>query len=181
MYTDAMVDIETGDTDPARGYVFQIAAVKFNRTTREVSSDIFDRCLLPATQPNRRWNEDTREWWSKRQDVLHAMLPRMEHTYDVLQAFSQWTGYGGLTLWAKPTHFEHPFLQSLYKDHDLQIPFHYRTANDVNSFARGVYWPNEPPNWEKLIEFTGSEHSAIDDVWHQLRCLYKVLDRAQPT
>lgn len=175
MFTDCMVDIETGDVDPSRGYVFQIAAVKFNAQTREVSPSFFDMCLHPDTQPNRRWEEKTRNWWSKMPETFHGIQLRMEDTKDVLVKFQQWA-QGVETFWGKPTHFDFSFLQSLYKDVGLQIPFHYRKANDMNSFARGRYFPDQPPQWERIIEFTGAAHNAMDDCLHQLKVLYKILD-----
>ena len=174
-FTHCVVDLETGDTDPARGLVLQISAVKFNPITRAVSHDFFDRCLLP--QPNRRWDEGTREWWMKRKDVLQGIMTRMEDTKPVLEALSVWAGYTGMTMWAKPTHFDHSFLSSLYKDYGLQIPFHFRQANDMNSFARGVYWPEEPPPWEKILPFEGEVHNAIHDCIHQLKVIYCLLDK----
>lgn len=179
MFTDVMVDIETTDTDPARGCVIQIAAVKFNRETREVSHEFFDRCLHPNTQPNRRWSDSTREWWSKMPTVYQGIMRRMEPTIDVLQGFQAWAGQG-MTFWGKPTHFDFSFLQSLYADYGLQIPFHFRTANDLNSFARGRYFPEVPPQWEKIIEFTGDAHNALHDCLHQLKVLYKILDKEIP-
>lgn len=180
MFTDVMVDIETTDTDPARGYIIQIAAVKFNRETREVSHDFFDRCLNPLDQPNRRWQEDTRNWWAKMPEVYAGIQRRMEPTKDVLEAFRDWVGGTNLTFWGKPTHFDFAFLQSFFKDYGMQIPFHFRTANDLNSFARGRYWPNPAPQWDKLLEFQGDAHNALHDCLHQLKALYKVLDGEVP-
>lgn len=177
-YDSAVVDIETGGTDPARSLVLQIAAVKFNSKTREVSHDFFDRACMP--QPNRSWSEDTREWWMKRKDVLQGIMTRMEETKKVLEDLYAWAEHGKLVLWAKPTHFDHSFLASLYRDYGMQVPFHYRTANDQNSFARGVYWPEEPPQWERILSFEGDAHNAIHDCLHQLKTIYCLLEKRPP-
>ena len=174
-YDSAVVDIETGGVHAGRSYVLQIAGVKFNSKTKAVSPDFFDRCLLP--QPTRAWDEGTREFWLKRPELLRSMMARMEDTRKVLEDFAQWAGYGSLSFWAKPTHFDFAFLQCLYADYGMQIPFGFRQANDQNSFARGVYFPEEPPKWEKIIPFQGEEHNARDDCLHQLRVIYKLLDR----
>ena len=106
-------------------------------------------------------------------------MKRMEPTIDVLKGFQEWAG-PNMTFWGKPTHFDFSFLQSLYADNGLQIPFFYRSANDLNSFARGRYFPDAPPQWEKIIEFQGKAHNAMDDCLHQLKVLYKILDKEIP-
>lgn len=180
-FTHAMVDIETGGTDPARNPVIQIAAVKFNIHTREVSPDFFDHVLNPQDQPNRYWDENTRNWWMKRKEVLHALMTRSEDTRPVLQSFTHWAEYGKLELIGKPTHFDWSFISSLYKDFGLQSPFGYRKALNLRSFMEGRYYPDQPPEWEKLIPFQGAEHDALNDCFHQLRVLYKGLDREVPS
>lgn len=178
VYDGVMCDLETTDVDPARGHIIQIAAVKFNIQTREVSHDFFDRCLFPT--PNRRWEEGTRDWWLKRKDVLQGIMNRMEPALPVLEAFRDWVGPGNVTFFGKPTHFDFSFLQSMFKDQGMQIPFHYRLATDMNSFARGRYWPEEPPQWEKILPFEGPPHNALYDALHQLKVLYKIMDGGKP-
>lgn len=178
LFNDCVLDIETSDTDPARGHILQIAAIKFSAQTGEISTETFDRCLLPL--PNRRWDEGTRNWWMKRKDVLQSLLDRMEEPKKVLEDLRDWAGHDNMSMWGKPTHFDHSFLASFYRDLGMQIPFNFRRANDMNSFIRGAYWPEEPPAWEKIIEFKGAEHNAIDDCWHQLRVIFKALKKEKP-
>lgn len=176
MFSDCVVDIETGGLDPCRSLVLQIGAVKFNRQTREVCHDFFNRSLLSSSQPNRYWDEDTRNFWLKRKEVLYGLMQQAKDTKLVLEEFRNWVG-PGVKLWAKPSHFEHPFMQSLYKDCGMQIPFFYRDAEDINSFARGRYWPETPPNWERLIPFEGDMHDGLADALHELKVIYKLLDK----
>ena len=180
-FTHAMVDIETGGTDPARNPVIQIAAVKFNIHTREVSSDFFDMVLNPKDQPNRFWDENTLEWWLKRKDVLIELMKRSQDTKPVLQSFSHWAEWGKLELVGKPTHFDWSFLSALYRDYGLQSPFGYRKAVNMRSFIEGRYYPDAAPEWEKIIEFQGKEHDALSDCLHQLKVFYKALDREVPS
>jgi len=177
-WTDCVCDLETGGVDPGRSMVLQIAAVKWNRNTGEVSSDFFDRCILP--QPTRSWSESTREFWMKRRDVLESIMARMEDRRVVIAAFNDWVGQDQLTFWGKPTHFDFSFLQSFWAENDSQIPFHYRSANDMNSFARGVYHPEEPPKWERIIPFEGPEHNALFDCFHQLKVITKIMNKEKP-
>lgn len=178
-YPDIMVDLETTGVDPARSNIIQIAAVKFNADTREVSGDTFDRCLM--FMPNRFWSEDTRKWWMKQPEVLESIMNRMENPVTVLQAFREWIGFeGGIRFWGKPTHFDFSFLQSYYSDLGQPPPFHYRYANDMNSFIRGRYFPEEPPQWERILPFEGPAHDGIFDCFHQVKVLFKVLDKEYP-
>lgn len=175
-----VVDLETTGTDPCRSHVVQIAAVKFNPETREVSSEVFDRCLY--WQTNRTWDEGTRDWWLKdKREIFESLMARMEDPLKVLQDFREWAGIKPV-MWAKPSHFEHPFLQSLFKDYGMQIPFHYRTGTiDMNSWMGGRYFPDPVPRWEYIIPFQGPPHNALYDCFHQLKVIYKGLDRAEPT
>lgn len=168
-YSDCMVDIETSGLDQANNAILQISAVKFNLKTLAISPETFDRCLMIA--PKRYWEEGCRGWWAKRDPtILKSIWERMEDPKDVLQGLSDWAG-PGLVMWAKPTHFDHSFLDSYYKQFDMQIPFMYRVANDMNSFIRGRYFPETPPDFERTLPFEGKLHNAIDDVFHQIKVL----------
>lgn len=172
-YTDIMLDLETTGTDQQFNAIIQIAAVKFNPITGDVSHDFFDRCLMIA--PNRYWQESCRDWWMQRPHVLQGIMNRMEDPKEVLIALRDWAG-PNMRMWGKPSHFDHSFLDNYYKQFDMQIPFGFRTANDMNTFIRARYWPETPPNVEKELEFEGAEHNALDDVLHQLKVIYKVME-----
>lgn len=172
-FPDVMLDLESTGVDQANNAIIQIAAVKFNLRTGEISHDFFDRCLLPA--PKRYWEEDCRNWWSKRPAVIQQIYGRMEDPKGVLEALCEWAG-PGCTMWGKPTHFDHSFLDSYFKQFGMQIPFFYRAANDMNSFIRGRYFPHVPPTWEKDLPFEGEAHNALHDVLHQIKVLFKVIE-----
>ena len=170
MYTDVMVDLETTGTSPERTAIIQIAAVKFNLETGAVcATDMFNRCLnLPGW---RYWAEDTRSWWmTSNRGVLETIFPRMEDPRIVFEDFCKWAyPAGSLRFWGKPTHFDFSFIQSYARDYGMPMPFHYRTANDLNSWLRGRYFPDPVPNLE--VEFVGKQHDAIFDVLHQIKVL----------
>lgn len=52
-------------------------------------------------------------------------------------------------------------------------PFHYRYAEDLNSWcrARGM------PDLDQEIEFQGEAHDAIMDVLHQITVLFTLLEK----
>ncbi len=173
-FPDVMVDIETGGLNKGLNHILQIAAVKFNLAERTISHDFFDRCLLPA--PKRYWDESTRVWWGKMPNVLRGIMDRMEEPVDVLRGLSAWTGSSGRTMWGKPTHFDHAFLDDYYQQYGMQIPFHFRIANDMNSFIRARYFPEKAPGWESTLPFSGDAHNGLHDCLHQIKVLFAVMD-----
>ncbi len=174
-FPDVMLDIETTGLDKANCHIIQIAAVKFNLRDRTISHDFFDRCLLPA--PNRFWEESCRNnFWAKRQVILNGLMARMEEPKLVLEGLRDWAG-PDTTMCGKPTHFDHTFVDSYYQQHGMQIPFHYRKANDLNSFIRARYFPDLPPDLERELEFEGEMHNALYDCLHQVKILFAHVDR----
>lgn len=173
-FPDVMVDLETTGTRPETTNIIQISAVKFNLATGDVDMNFFDRCLIPL--PTRFWSEDTREWWSKMPELLDGIYARMEPAKTVMQDFSNWA-YNCEHLWAKPIHFEWPFLQSYFNELEVHNPFHYRYANDQNTFIRSRFFPEEAPPIEKELEFQGEEHNALHDVLHQVKVVMAAYKR----
>lgn len=172
-FPDHMVDLESTGLNFERNGIIQISAVRFNLAERTISHDFFDRCL--ALPDNRFWDESTRIWWMKKKDVLMSILGRGEEPSVVLEAFSAWVGPNA-SMWAKPTHFDHVFLKSYFSDANKPHPYFYRTANDMNSFLRGRYFPAPAPQWEYEMEFHGDKHNAIHDCLHQISVLFKAMD-----
>lgn len=175
---DIMVDLETTGVDAGDCAIIQIAAVKFNLETGEVG-DMFDQALsIPA---GRYWEEQCRDWWLKdKREVLMSIFKRMRDPMTVLQEFQQWVMAGWdstmepVRFWSKPTHFDFTFLQGYFKQFDIINPFHYRHANDMNSFIRARYFPELAPNWELDLPFEGPQHQALFDALHQIKVLFKV-------
>lgn len=170
-YPDICVDLETTGVRPETTNIIQIAAVRFNLETRQVDPNYFDRCLLPI--PSRFWAEDTRKWWSTMPDTLDGIWSRMKPAIPVIEEFVQWVGPNRPTLWAKPSHFEFPFLASYFNDLGVLNPFHFREVNDQNSWIRGRFHPVAPPPIEREIEFVGTPHNALHDVFHQIKTVFK--------
>jgi DNA polymerase III epsilon subunit-like protein len=181
MFTDIMVDLETTGTNPAYNQILQLAAVKFNLETREVGTDLFDRALLPA--PNRFWQEDTRDFWSKLPTVYSSIVQRAEDPKEVLVDFYDWVAKdqpdieGGYRFWAKPITFDWNFVASYYAQYGLPLPFHYRYARDVNSYAAGLRGAPAHVSLDNIVsDFTGVEHNAKWDCLYQIEVLFHVQD-----
>lgn len=172
-YPDVMIDLETTGTDPGHAAIIQIAAVRFNYETREVGPS-FVASLEMAT--GRFWDEDTREWWMSKWDVLEPILKVAQPADQVWRAFAAWTRQTSPALvenrlWAKPISFEWPFLQSYGRQFNDELPFHYRNAVDLNSFTRGLQ--NNPGalpiDKQFKLQLVGDAHNALDDCLHQVR------------
>lgn len=180
-FPDVMVDIETGGLDGARNPILSVSAVKFNIKAQTVSPDFFNCNILPDSIINRYWDEGTRSWWLKdKRAVLETMLINARPAKDVFVALAQWAGEKA-NLWAMPTHFDYNWLQQAYKDLGFQIPFHYRSARDVNSFIDGLFYPHQTPTadlWGS-IQRTGDLHNALDDCLHQLRYVFQAIEVAR--
>lgn len=174
MFTDIMLDLETTGTSPDRAAIIQIAGVKFNLETREVDDTVFNRCLIPL--PARRWEEGTRAFWH-RDNTMRETLARItalaEDAALVMSDFVDWAR-GGHRLWGKPSHFEYPLIESYCRDLNLPNPFHYRSTNDLNTWLRARYWPQEPAKID--VPFDGTAHDALFDVFNQLQVLFSHAD-----
>jgi hypothetical protein len=173
-YTDAMVDIETTSTDTQHGAIIQICAVKFNLDTREVSPNVFNRCL--SMKARRFWDEDTKKWWAKMPDVYKGIASKMEPPELVMRDLVKWVGYDQLRFWGKPTIFDFSYIDSYFKDYDIANPFHWRTARDLNSYIAGLRHNAEHPD-TSYVEFDGTAHDAFYDTFHQIKMLFAESDR----
>lgn len=174
MFTDCMGDIETTGTDPNSAAIIQICLVKFNLETREISPDVFNKCL--SMKPRRFWDEDTRKWWSKMPDTYKSIVSRSEPPEQVIKDMIAWVGRDTLRFWGKPITFDFSFIDSYCKDYGLPMPFHWRTARDLNSYIAGLRHNAEHPNTDYL-EFEGTAHDAFFDTFHQIKMLFAESDR----
>lgn len=174
-FPDVMIDLETTGTDSADCAIIQIAAVRFNAKAGAVAPDFFDRCLMiPQTK---FWQEGGRDFWIKRKELYNQIAGRMEDPETVMKDLIEWCG-GQRVLWAKPSHFEFPFLEAYFRRYELQTPFHYRAVQDMNSFMRGLYWPDPAPDFERQLPFSGTPHDAKWDTLHQVKVLLYTIKHA---
>lgn len=181
MFRDVMVDIETTGNNFDRNAIIQIAAVKFDFQTGQVSDDFFDRCL--HIHPGREWCADTRAWWVKQGNVLQTIQSRAEDPYSVVRAFYEWLlkdwpqgRKEGLQMWAKPISYEHPYLASYFKMFGLDFPCHYRYCRDLNSFMAGMAGETDHPEYAE-VDFEGDAHNALFDVFHQIKLLFNAKNK----
>jgi DNA polymerase III alpha subunit (gram-positive type) len=167
---DVMVDLETTGVSPDVNAIIQIAAVRFNYETLEVGPAF---CASLDIAPGRFWDEDTRTWWMGHHEVYAEIVSQAREARTVWGEFADWCrqmdGGEPQRLWAKPVHFEYPFLQSYGRMFQNPLPFHYRNAVDLNSFTRGLMKDPKADSLDRDVPFVGNAHNAIDDVLHQIK------------
>ena len=181
---DLMLDLETLGLKPDINPIIQIACTPFDLNTQEVFYDqSFDRCLqIPS---DREVCLTTLGWWKNTKSkrvVLEDILGRAEPVKDVMIDFMKYLADFGkpVYLWAKPTHFEHPFLQSYMKKFNIPLTLlHYRNARDLNSYIAGLHGSRERQKYEDNLEFEGDSHNALDDVKHQILTLFAAIEGAK--
>ncbi len=176
-YPDIMVDIESTGLSPDDSAMIQLAAVKFNLQEKTIdTSSMFNRSLAIPTK--RYWDEGTRQWWSEqKRSILMEIYANMQDPKEVMQEFVNWVGYTPLIphrFWAKPVHFDYPFVQSYLSQFGIPNPFHFRWATDVNSYIRGS--ARNPGVEQFKTEFKGDAHNAIYDVINQIDALFQASD-----
>jgi hypothetical protein len=59
------------------------------------------------------------------------------------------------------------------------MPFHYRYAENMNSWIRARYWPGEAPDYERELEFVGQLHNGLHDALHQVKVLFAHRDNTK--
>lgn len=167
---DIMVDLETTGTDPNHSAIIQIAAVRFDYHTCQVGASFCRSLAIPG---NRFWDQDTLQWWTQNGTTLSDIMAQAEDPQLVMKDFESFMmpALPGQQqrLWAKPIHFEWPFLQSYSKQFNVDLNIHYRDAIDLNSFNRGLAGNPSALPLDKQIEFDGTVHNALDDVFHQIK------------
>lgn len=167
-----MVDLETTGVDPGRHAILQIAAWRFDLMEGEIDLEPFNRSLMVPAY--RSWSESTRAWWyedgTKRQH-LFDLQKTAEDPRAVMTDFVKWCKpETNPIFWSKPSHFDFMFVSSYLQDFGLMSPFHYRNTQDMNSFLRGMYFPEDPPVIP--VEFMGDAHNAVWDALNQIQVVW---------
>lgn len=171
---EIMFDLETLALSP-RAVVVSIGAVAFNVRHCDSVSDFkspvgqswglnarsFYRVLeiKPQQLKGRAVDGDTVRWWMTQGDEAKKMFSTDPwNPYAVVGAFNAWVRHiGGKRLWANPTVFDVPKLESLFEDFGLAWPFTHRDYRDLKTL-RAVTPPLDKTDYAALVA-----HHALDD------------------
>lgn len=158
-YCPIMVDCETLGLTPNRNPVLQIAMVSFCPETFE-PKEAFE-IFLPMAEQLAKGNvveQSTLDWWSKQNPkVVSHIAKGIEDakTMDVsLVELYKWVesqtqkylknakkkpDVVKSLFWAKPTLFDYPFIEGLFRQHKQISPFHYQQVMDMKSYLMGMF------------------------------------------
>jgi len=174
--THIMVDTETTDTDPHRGGIIQLSAIKFNLETLKTGGH-FDAC--PKMLSTRRWSESTRRFWRVDNKVVYDdIIMREQPAAGVFHAFANFCAegapFGGYTFVAKPVKFDWPFVESHLQELGIEFPFAHHKYLDMNSYIAGLQGLCDKPTVEDHVPFpaSGKKHNAVHDCAWQLDVLF---------
>lgn len=172
--TSVMVDIETEGPDPGRHSMLQLAAVKFDenwKITDELNLFLERHPLLPEAGLRRTWHADTVAWWMESSrvamyDYLKTQCRRHGAAADsAMRLFWEWLPQEA-PIWAWPTCFDIPFLQSYARDYFPLLSQRLWQCLDVRSWMAGCIAASGAPlalDDRTRPPFEGQEHDALYD------------------
>jgi hypothetical protein len=168
---DWMVDIETTGLRPDRAGILSIGLVKFDRTTFEPGDRLY---VTPVMLEGRAWDGDTMAWWAKQGEAALDAALTEEGRVSVEQALALMVATLGVEpfFWAKPAHFDYPFVEGYFAETGIKSPFSHRRVIDVRSWiaSRGDGALERQADFE-AEGFKGVKHTPIDDCLSQIDML----------
>ncbi len=167
---DFMVDIETTGLNSASNGITELAAVPFNFTAL-MRGQLITRTPFVISNlrrfKSRVWDVDTLEWRKKHGHDL-------SETVDMPEALAALADYVAANssakpvFWAKPSHFDYPFVASHYAEAGLTCPWHRRDIRDVATFCTTV---NPSFDMYSLDASPFNTHTGLGDCMLQLRTM----------
>ena len=177
MYANAMLDIETLGTGPYAP-VLSVGIVLFNDDEDESYDDLVAadrsiyRVLDAGDQPDRKFDYRTICWWMGQNAMAKQVFsdtPRP--TAQALTEIHNFLApYRNLLLWANPPAFDAIILQTLFRAHDMELPFPYYMWRDLRTVKALV------PNSVYAGIAKNVDHNALDDAAYQVEVLRACLD-----
>lgn len=182
---NVMVDIETlGNSDKANLPIISIAAVKFNGSG-ETSPDVFYRVIkLSSALEQDVVEASTLKWWlgkDKREEFFNIIFD--ENAVDLETALNDLADYlprgKDIQYWAQGINFDQVILEAKAKRFGISLPGQYyqwmdsRTYIKTNLKLLGLDLDKKADKelFSKLIARDGVHHNALDDVFHQIKCV----------
>lgn len=169
-----MVDVETTGLNPQTAAIIQIGAAKFDPRVGGDVTDTFSICLKRLG--SRRWEDGTARFWQGHAEVLNNIEAQAISPQDALQLFASWAGDRPV-FWAKPAHFDFPFVESHLQECGIKSPFNFRKVIDAQSFCRGLLGMRlDWRKYQESIPSVGTAHDALDDVKHQVAVVIAAIE-----
>jgi hypothetical protein len=174
IFDDMMIDIETlGNGSDA--IVVSIGAVLFNRNTGEIGPKFYKHLAYQdQVDKGRKVTASTIAWWMSQDDdarknaFTRVQIPTRQALIE-LQSFIQ-----DNTLECKPwgngPSFDLTILENLFKDFNVEFPWHFRHVRCLRTFKELVY------DGKDLVR-DGVHHDALDDAVHQAKIVIEGIKR----
>lgn len=167
-----MVDIETEGPDPGRHTMLQLAAVEFDgewSVTREFN--VFLKRDVVYAGKERTWESGTVDWWMRTAPHMYQAVKdrcklRGKLPDEAMRDFYDWLPSDETLIWAWPTCFDIPFLQSYARDFLPLLSQRLWRNADVRSWMSGCIATAMAPmaiDDKTRPPFEGEEHDALFD------------------
>ena len=165
-----MVDLETTGLNSTVNGIINFGIVPFCLLT--YSHAPAEECLSLYCDPTDKvWDDATLLWhqesntsffkfWHAMPEKLNPMQLAIAVEEYVKRRVLQLPRDTQIYFWAKPAHFDWPFVDELFGNHSIKNPWHYRNVICMNSFLHGAI-----PGY---VPMAGTLHTAFDDAIDQV-------------
>lgn len=168
--SDIMIDIETCGTGP-EACILTIAAQCFDPLARHEFGSYrhYYARIDPGSQPNRRVEQGTIEWWATQPPEAQEEAFGEDNRIPLSQALDELGRliWQSKRFWANGPTFDANILEHAYKEAKMALPWKFYMVRD----ARTVY-----SLYPDLGKYPATHH-ALDDCRRQIFLLWDTLDR----
>lgn len=177
-YKDFMVDIETSGLNPGRHAIIQLSCVAFDFKSRSVMTDTYYDSYL-MIPPWRSFDIETLQWWlSKNRSVYDHICSNQGDIIKALLGFGEFVNTHKSSehpnFWCRRP-FDWMFVESYFKDYEIQCPFSYKNVIEMTSFLKGAALDDGMPNVDIARE--GDAHNAYWDCKNQINLLFAAVEQ----
>lgn len=162
-----MIDIESLGTKPG-SVVLAVAAVVFNPYSNETGEDFYvniDR--TSAEEHGLKVDRATELWWAKQdQSARDALLVSPKPLPKALMLLRKLIIKEGCTrIWCQGANFDAVLLEACFQAAGIEVPWSYYNVRDTRTAYELAALDH------RVIKRAGTHHKAIDDCYHQIKCV----------
>jgi len=166
---DIMVDIETCGTGPD-ACILTIAAQMFNPLERhDLAQGRHFYCRVdPGSQPDRRIQEDTIQWWASQPKSAQEEAFGVDNRISLETALRELAKliWQSKRFWAQGPTFDANILEHAYKSYNIALPWQFYQVRDSRTLFGLVPTLNKYP----------ASHHALEDCRRQIFLLWDSLE-----
>lgn len=168
--SDLMIDLETLGTSP-NAVILTIGAQGFDPFSSKLTDVTFYKRVTVESQPNRKIDDGTVEWWSKQsaaaqEEALGEGDDRVS-LKEALQDLSK-VAFGHKRIWANGVCFDISMLENAFAECEVSCPWKFWEVCD----ARTVYMIGKAGR-----AGSSNTHNALEDCVNQIDMLQKVIKK----